>query len=280
MDEKISEPFLPVAERISFLFPDLERRLMQARMETDPVRHIAEAVAAGIGTAVFFTAFFLLLGQVPAGISMLTLLLIVVPTAGVLGLLLYVKHPDMRTRRRVKELEKDLPYALRHLLIEVQAGMSLYEGMVSISEGYGEASEEFRRVIKDINTGVSDMEALERAVIRNPSLQFRRAVWQMINTLKAGSDLGNTLESLVDAIMEEQILAVKKYGQELNPYILFYLLGAIITPSLGVSFLIIFSTFTGGGVSKPLFYAILIGLTIFQLVFLQIVRAKRPQVKT
>ncbi|MFB6294737.1 MAG: type II secretion system F family protein, partial [Candidatus Nanohaloarchaea archaeon] len=109
---------------------------------------------------------------------------------------------------------------------------------------------------------------------------FRRSLWQMINTLKAGSDLGTTLESLVDAIMDQQMMAVQRYGQELNPYILVYLIGAIIAPSLGVSFLIIFSTFTGGNVSKQLFYMILGGITVFQLGFLQVVRVKRPKVKT
>ncbi|MDY6774430.1 MAG: type II secretion system F family protein, partial [Candidatus Nanohaloarchaea archaeon] len=127
---------------------------------------------------------------------------------------------------------------------------------------------------------VSEMEALEQAVIRNPSLQFRRSLWQMINTIKAGSDLGNTLESLVDAIMEQQMTQVQRYGQELNPYILFYLIVAVIAPSLGVSFLIIFSTFTGGSVTKPMFYMILTAIIGFQIVFLQVVRAKRPEVKT
>lgn len=279
MKQKISEPFLPVAERISFLFPNLERKLVQARMDVDPVRHLAEAVAAGIGTAVFFGSLFVILGNLYGITSLLRMSAVSAPIAGLLGFLLYAKHPDMRARRRVKRLERDLPYALRHLLIEVQAGMNLYEAMVSISEGYGEASEEFRRIVKDINAGVSEMEALERAVLRNPSLQFRRSLWQMINTLKAGSDLGTTLESLVDAIMGQQMMAVKRYGQELNPYILIYLIGAIIAPSLGVSFLIIFSTFTGGSVSKQLFYLILVGIVVFQIVFLQIVRAKRPEVK-
>lgn len=279
MNDDISEPFLPVAERISFLFPDIEQKLIQARMDVEPVRHLAEAVAAGVGTALLFGIVFLVLGRSGGG-GLLQLSVIATPTAGVLGFLLYAKIPDMRARRRVKKLEKDLPYALRHLLIEIEAGMNLYEAMVSISEGYGEASREFRHVVKDINAGVSEMEALERAVIRNPSLQFRRAVWQMINTLKAGSDLGSTLSSLVDAIMEQQMLAVREYGQELNPYILFYLIGAIVAPSLGVSFLIIFSTFTGGNVSKSLFYAILAALVVFQVIFLQVVRVKRPQVKT
>ncbi|MFB6294304.1 MAG: type II secretion system F family protein [Candidatus Nanohaloarchaea archaeon] len=280
MRQRVRQPFLPVAERIAFLFPDLDRKLIQARMETDPVEHLAESTAAGVATALFFGAVLAMLGSGYGVASLVQLAAIVTPIAGILGFLLYAKHPDLKARRRVNRLERDLPYALRHLLIEVQSGMTLYEAMVSISEGYGEASTEFQRIVKDINAGVSEMEALEQAVIRNPSLQFRRSLWQMINTLKAGSDLGTTLESLVDAIMDQQIMDVRRYGQELNPYILVYLIGAIIAPSLGVSFLIIFSTFTGGSISKSLFYLILGGIVVFQIGFLQVIRAKRPEVKT
>ncbi|MDY6766183.1 MAG: type II secretion system F family protein [Candidatus Nanohaloarchaea archaeon] len=280
MNERIRSPFLPVAERIAFLFPDMERTLIQARMDIAPVHHLAESVAAGVGTAVFFGAVMAMTGAGYGVGTLLQLAAVTAPVAGILGFLLYAKHPDLKARRRVSRLERDLPYALRHLLIEVQSGMTLYEAMVSISEGYGEASTEFQHIVKDINAGVAEMEALEQAVIRNPSLQFRRSLWQMINTLKAGSDLGTTLESLVDAIMDQQMMAVQRYGQELNPYILVYLIGAIIAPSLGVSFLIIFSTFTGGSVSRQLFYFILGGIAVFQLGFLQVIRVKRPKVKT
>ncbi|MCJ7478568.1 MAG: type II secretion system F family protein [Candidatus Nanohaloarchaeota archaeon QJJ-7] len=279
MKDKISEPFLPAAERLTSLFPDMERKLLQAQMDTTPVRHLAESVVMGIGTMIFFGSIFVILGSNFGTTSLLRLSVLIAPAAGVLGFLIYAKYPDMKARRRVQKLERDLPYALRHLLIEVQSGMNLYEAMVSISEGYGEASVEFQRIVKDINAGVSEMEALEKAVIRNPSLQFRRSLWQMINTIKAGSDLGNTLESLVDAIMTQQMTEVKRYGQELNPYILFYLIVAVIVPSLGASFLVIFSTFTGGNVSKPMFYMILVSIIGFQIMFLQVVRTKRPEVK-
>lgn len=280
MKREMLSPLLPMAERVSHVFPDLERTLIQARMDPHPVEHVAKSLVVGFVTSLAFGASLISLAHVQGASNLLQLSLVITPASGVFGFLLYLKYPNMVARRRVKKLERDLPYALRHLLIEVESGMNLYEAMVSISEGYGEASREFRQIVKDMNSGVSEMEALEKAVMRNPSLKFRRSLWQMINTLKAGSDLSNTLASLVDAIMEDQMLAVEQYGEELNPYILVYLLGAIIAPSLGVSFLIIFATFTGGSVTTPMFYAILAGITGFQIVFLQVVRAKRPEVKT
>lgn len=278
--EEIIERFLPLAERVSFLFPNLERKISQADMDVEPLTHLAEALFRGLSTGVMVGVGLLAVGLTVDDMFLLQLGLVLAPVGTLFGFFTYVKLPDIKARRRVRELEKELPYALRHVLIEVESGISLYEAMVSVSDDYGEASKEFRRIVKDINAGVSEIEALERAIVRNPSMQFRRALWQMINALKSGSDISTTLDSLVEAIVEKQILSVREYGKELNPYTLMYLMIAIVLPSIGVTFLMVLSTFTGASIGEGMFYAILAGLIIFQAFFINIVKSKRPEVKT
>lgn len=277
--DEIIEALLPAADRISFLFPDLDRTLSQARMDVDPITHLAESIFRGLSTGAMIGLSLIAIGLMFQDMFLLKLSAGLAPTAGLFGFYTYAKLPDIRAKKRVRNLEKELPYALRHVLIEVKAGVSIYEALVSASEGYGEASEEFEKIVRDINSGVSEIEALERAVVRNPSLQFRRALWQIINALKSGSDVSKTLESLVDAIVEQQILEVQKYGKELNPYTLMYLMIAVIIPSLGVTFLMVLSTFTGINVGETVFYGILAGLIMFQFIFMNMVKAKRPKVK-
>jgi flagellar protein FlaJ len=202
------------------------------------------------------------------------------PLITILGFFTFANYPKIKAKKLSRELEKDLTYALRHMLIEVRSGISLYESMVSVSEGYGEASKEFNRIVKDINGGKPQVEALEDSIVRNPSTQYRRAMWQMINALKSGTDVSNTLETLVDSMIKQQKMEVEKYGKELNPYILVYLMIAVIMPSLGVTFLIVLSTFTGIGLNNFMFYQMLAGLVLFQLFFLNFVKSKRPEVKT
>lgn len=278
--EDILEYLLPVAERIEFLFPDMERKLSQARMDTDAVNHIAESIFRGLSTGLMVGVALAAFGMMFDDPFFYKFAAGMAPVTFLFGLFTYAKLPDAKAKRRVRGLEKELPYALRHVLIEVKAGISVYEALVSVSEGYGEASEEFRLIVKDMNSGVSEIEALERAVIRNPSLQFRRSLWQIINALKSGSDVSKTLDSLVDAIVEKQILEVQKYGKELNPYTLMYMMAAIIIPSLGVTFMMVISTFTGTSITQEIFYVILIGLVIFQVMFINMVKAKRPKVKS
>lgn len=278
--EDLVQYLMPVAEGIQFLFPDMDRKLSQARMDVDPVTHLSEALFRGLSTAFMVGGALLAMGFMFEDPFMYTLALGLTPVTLLFGFFTFARLPDIKANRRTRELEKELPYALRHMLIEVNSGISIYHAMVSVSEGYGEASEEFKRIVKDVNSGVSEVEALERAIVRNPSLQFRRSLWQMINALKAGSDVSKTLDSLVEAIVDQQILAVRKYGKELNPYTLMYMMVAVILPSLGVTFMIVLSTFTGSDIPQSLFYAILIGSALFQLVFINMVKSKRPEVKS
>ncbi|PSH01805.1 MAG: hypothetical protein BRC26_02945, partial [Nanohaloarchaea archaeon QH_8_44_6] len=127
--------------------------------------------------------------------------------------------------------------------------------------------------------GKSQVEALEDSISRNPSIMYRRAIWQMINALKSGADITKTLDSLVDTMIEEQKLEVQNYGEDLNPFILMYLMLAVIFPSLGATLMIVISSFTGFNLSNNMFLGMLGGLAVFQVFFLNLVKSKRPEVK-
>lgn len=280
VSERLLQYFLPLAEKARRLVPNIQRDLTRARMEVDSDEFLASSIARGLQIGLLIGA-----SMIGAGYMVdITPLMIggaaAFPIISIFAFFTVANYPKIKTKKISRQLEKDLPYALRHMLIEVRSGISLYESMVSVSEGYGEASKEFRRITKDINGGKPQIEALEDSIVRNPSEQYRRAMWQMINALKSGTDVSNTLETLVDSMVKQQKLEVKRYGKELNPYILVYLMIAVIMPSLGVTLLIVLSTFTGTGMDKFTFYQILGGLILFQIFFLNFVSSKRPEVKT
>jgi flagellar protein FlaJ len=275
------EKLLPVADFIKPFFPNMERDLIQAEMEDhDAVRHIAESLYNGLKFGIVFSFMLIAAGIMLEDAQLQSWGTFSFPVVFLFFTFLFAKRPRIKAKKRTRRLEKELPYALRHVLIEVEAGVSLYRAMVSVSDGYGEASNEFERIINQINGGKSEIEALENAIMRNPSEQYRKALWQIINSLKSGSDVSDTLETLVESIMKEQIMSVQKYGKELNPYTMIYLMIAIIMPSLGITFIMIMSTITGMTIGNNLFYMILVGLVIFQIVFINMITSKRPMVKT
>ena len=166
------------------------------------------------------------------------------------------------------------------MLIQVKSGVPLFEGMVSLSRGdYGAVSEEFAKCTKEIGTGTSEVEAINNMAMRNPSLHFRRILWQLANAMRAGSDVGNALTVLVENLSSEQRTEIRKYGSQLNPLALMYMMFTVIMPSLGITFLFIMSSFSGLEIPKVIFYIILFSISIFQFMFLGLIKSRRPAIE-
>jgi len=134
--------------------------------------------------------------------------------------------------------------------------------------------------VKQINAGVPEEVALERSAFANPSLQLRQVIWQLSNSLKAGADIGVTLETLVGEFEQEQLIIIRKYGREMNPWTMMYMMMGIILPSLGITFFIVISAFAGSVAGKEIFYLIVIMVVFFQVFFLSFMKTKRPMVIT
>mgnify|MGYP002763453675 CR=1 FL=1 len=124
------------------------------------------------------------------------------------------------------------------------------------------------------------VDALEESIVRNPSEKYRRAMWQLTNSMRSGTDISNTLSSVVDSIIEEQKIEIQNYGESLNPFILVYLLIAVVGPALGITGLIVMASFTGTVVDIQMYTGILFGMIVIQIFFVNLIRSKRPEVRT
>jgi len=123
-------------------------------------------------------------------------------------------------------------------------------------------------------------QAIEDSIVRNPSKQYRRAMWQLATSIKSGTEISDTLKSIVDSIIKDQELKIEKYGKSLNPYILVYLLVAVVGPSLGITGMVVVSSFTGLSIGIQI-YTIVTGIVLLaQVFFLNLVKSSRPAVKT
>lgn len=271
--------FLYLGQQAHKFFPKLERQLRTARIDETPENYVAKCLnrAAKLTLPVSAAIFVITLNlnrQMLTSLSPVFTVLIFL-----MSFLTFVSIPNIKTKRRTRKLEKELPYALRDILIQIQSGIPLYQAMKSATTGYGEMSEELKRIIKDIDGGKSMTKALEESIVRNPSKRYRRSMWQLNNSIRSGTDVSTTMSSIVDSIIKQQKLEIEKYGEELNPYILVYLLLAVIGPALGITGIIVISSFTGTSVGIQLYIGILFFLAVVQIFFLNLIRSKRPEVK-
>jgi len=278
--KKISKYFLGFGESLSHMFPSLDFNLHQSNIDFDSREWLGLGLfVSAIYAFVLFDAVFLLLLYVRGVFSFaLGIGIVVALMTGASIFLYFSMYPKLIVGRKVKNIERNMPLALNHIFVQVRSGVTMFNAMNSVaSEKYGKLSEEFGKAVTDINTGRSDMDALEKLAVNNPSLIFRRVIWQIVNALKSGADIGNTLKEIVDNITMEQKTAIKKYGSELNPLSLFYMMLVVIFPTLGVVFLLVLSSFIGAAISVHLLLiAILALLVVVQVMFVGLIKNKRP----
>ncbi|MCX6777795.1 MAG: type II secretion system F family protein [Candidatus Micrarchaeota archaeon] len=255
-------------------FPDLRKELRQADMDEEPAEFVAKAsmsaaiIALGISLVLFI--FFAFAGATPAFV------LLLLPAVLFVSFLYAIKYPSVRAMRRRKEIDKDLVFAGRHMLIELKAGVPLFDAMASITQDYGEVSKEFNRIVEKIGVGSSMDIAMHDIAEVNPSPSFNRVVIQLTNSIRSGSDVTNALEIVLDQISREQAIELKSYGQKLNPLAMFYMMTGIIMPSLGVSLLIVLLSFVNIKVGGELLLFAAIAQLALQYVFLTMIESSRP----
>ncbi|MEA2036371.1 MAG: type II secretion system F family protein [Nanoarchaeota archaeon] len=190
-----------------------------------------------------------------------------------------IAYPKISTNRKVREIEKNLLAALQNILVQLNSGVPLFDILVNISKGgYGGVSKEFSKVVKAINAGKPQIETLENMAAINPSLFFRRAIWQLVNGMKSGANMSNVINEIINLLSEEQILQIQRYGSRLNPLAMFYMLMVVIVPSLGMTSLIILASFISLSefATKFMFWGLYGFVIFFQIMFMGIIKSKRP----
>lgn len=188
-------------------------------------------------------------------------------------------YPKVYSSRKQRDIEKNLISALEDMLIQLNSGIPLFSIMVNISiADYGFLSEEFKKGVRKINAGFPQMEVLEEMGEKNPSPYFRRALWQISNGMRAGSDISIVIKESIKALNEEQLIQIQNYGNKLNPLIMFYMLISVIIPALAITFLTIISSMVNlsSFTSSLIFISLFVFVMIIQVMFLGIIKSVRP----
>ncbi|MFH1592356.1 MAG: type II secretion system F family protein [Candidatus Woesearchaeota archaeon] len=276
---KISQIFSGLGGKLERSFPSLKLNLEQAGMDFTPQEYIAMCMTSSLISFVFLNIIFninlfVLKIENPPLLS----LLISVPLV-LFILIQQLLYPKLRAGRKIKDIEKNLLPALQDMLVQLTSGVPLFMILVNLSEqSYGEVSKEFAGTVKKISAGIAQVSVLDELASKNPSLYFRRAIWQLVNGMKTGSDTAMVVKEIISALSEEQLIQIQRYGGQLNPLAMFYMLVTVIMPSLGMTFLIIISSFisTSEFITKLIFWGLYGFVFFFQIMFLGIIKTKRP----
>ncbi len=273
---KLSDYLMGTGSILSRAFLYLQLELDRANFKVEAKRYVAMCLAATIFLFIIVSAvltlFLLKLGLYYAGI-------LIAFVFSSLVFFMQMGYPKLVAQRRIRKLDADLLAALRAIMIQLNSGVPLFEAMVIIShQQFGEVSQEFKKAVKKMSAGVSQIAALETLALQNPSPYFRRTIWQIINAVKEGAAINEVMTTVITNLTKEQIIQIEKYGSQLNPLAMFYMMGAVILPVLGVTFLIVLASFIAFDemLIKILFIGILGLVIFFQIMFTGIIKTRRP----
>jgi len=180
--------------------------------------------------------------------------------------------------KRQKEIDRDVLFAGRYLLVKLNSGQPLINSLVEASKSYGIASSYFKEIVQDIDLGKPVEQALTDESENSPSKKFRKILFQISNALKIGIDVTNFLEATLNEIADQQLIEINRYGKKLNSVTLFYMLFAVVMPSLGLTIFILVASLANISVDFAFFMTILFLLAVVQVMFLIIYKSIRPDI--
>lgn len=171
--------------------------------------------------------------------------------------ILLIYYPKIKQQKSYSDLNQDLPYALRHMGIELKSGKGLHDTLITIRDAnYGSFSKEIQRALEEVKFGKSTEDSLLEMSKRINSEGLTRAVQQIVGTLRVGGNLANSLEIIASDMSFEMQIKLKEYSQRLNSFILIYTFIAILAPVISLIMLMAGSTVMGDIISSNLVFII------------------------
>lgn len=275
--KKITSGFLGIGESIAFAFPYLELHLKQAEIDLRKEEY----------GAIMFFLFIFYFAAVTAVMLLFSMrffpkqsLMVSLTVGGIAGFLILIQlsaYPSIIVKKKVRDIDRNLVFALRTMLIEVKSGVSLFDALSVIAEGdYGMVSQEVKKAVEEIETGTDEETALQAIATNNPSLFFRKSLWQLVNSMKAGADIAVAMQELVTSMGKEQMIEINRYGGSLRLLSLMYMMIGVIMPSMGMTLLIILSSFPQMKIGNELFLLLLFVVIVMEFMYIGMIKSKRP----
>jgi pilus assembly protein TadC len=262
--------------RISRRFPELKLKLRQAGMKDTPEDFVKKTI---LSSFYMTTGIVLLFASILAKFKPLFYgLLISTPILFVVFFFYFIKLPDVKILRHKREINQEIIYAGRFLIVELKSGVLLYDALKNVSKSFKTIGKYFRDIVTAVDMGTTLEDALVDAIEYTPSEDLRRVLWQTLNALNTGADVAESLNAVVDQITKKQAIEINQYAKKLNPLAMFYMMIAVIMPSLGITLLVVLSSFFPIDLDLLILLIIAVVFGIMQMSFLAIIKSSRPAV--
>ncbi len=190
----------------------------------------------------------------------------------------FMKMPRSKILRIIKDMDNDILFTGRYLLIKLSSGKPLLNAMDDTAKSPGAASRYIKEIVDEVNFGTPIEEALKEASELAPSRFMRKILFQIHSALRVGIDVTSNLQIVLDEIEHEQALEIERYAKKLNSLALFYMIAAVIIPSLGMTISMIILSLVSFEVNVFIYSAMIAFIIVINVIFMLLFRGIRPAV--
>jgi flagellar protein FlaJ len=265
---------------LSTKFPRINEKLRKANILESPEEFVRKTLISSLYvTAILVFIVALFLAKNVAILTLLVILLLLFPVLLTILFFYFLQLPIVRVNRIDKEINKEIVFAGRFLIVELESGVTLFDAMKNMIKSYPVVGAYFAEIVNKVSVGTPMEEAINEAINTSPSSSLTKILWQISNSLRTGSDVARPLHTVVETLIKEQKIMVNEYGRKLNPMAMFYMLIAIILPSLGVTLLTIISIFVGLKLDLTILLLIAVMVGFLQFMFIAMINSMRPPVE-
>ncbi|HIH20142.1 TPA: type II secretion system F family protein [Candidatus Micrarchaeota archaeon] len=149
---------------------------------------------------------------------------------------------QFKQKRRLAEMERDLPLLLRSIAVDLQFKTPFEQSLRNASVGYGVLSEEFSKISSDVKLGLSVPEALRRFGQRSDCVAVKRAVAQLVFSYENGF-ASQGIRKLADELVQQQRIKSREFAAKQAFFGLMFITLSTIVPALFSAFVIVGSVF-------------------------------------
>src|SRR3989304_7945452 len=158
---KISHHFISISSKLVKFFPNLSLRLIQAEMPIKDREYASLAIFAGVFYFIVIFSPLSVIALAKGFVNFAPVILFSSLAISLVSFLYMIFYPNLIVAKKTREIDKNLIFALRHLLVQIKSGITLYDGLVSLAKGnYGLLSKGFAKATNSISTGTDEIEAL------------------------------------------------------------------------------------------------------------------------
>ena len=263
------------------LFPDLSLDLKKAKYKRLPYEHISLSLFFGFLSFVFSLPFSSLLLSFFSRSALVGYMLSLSTSSSIFFAIsfVYLNYPKSVAKTIAKEVDNILPFLTLNLSLLASAKLPL-DRIISLQGRFAfpkNARKEIDPLISDISIMGID-KALEKAIERASSENFRELLYGLYSLMKTGGDISSYLKEKSRTFLFDYRRKLSEFSRKLGMFTQIYLIAIIVSSIFFTVLLTVFGAIGGIGDLAILmqFFLIAFVIPLISIVFIILLKAITP----